>query len=438
MKSNQEKQKKVALGMLIAAAVIVVLYIVQGAYAKNTGRVETEYALKYVQQEKLVVDGFAVRDENHISGGKNISVLVKKDDQVYVPAVSDGESVAVNDVIAVTFADEQQADDYTQIQQLKVKIDELKQLNYEDSIKGVNVTFLNSRIYSSVADYVGIINSGNLSELQAYSSAFTRNVTTKQIATGSKFDVRTKIKEYESKIKELESNINVKKDVRSPYAGYFVSGTDGFENAKSYSDVKKGKIRKLEGAKLQKSKAKIIKNAYGKIVGQHTWYLIFDVSVKDASIIKTGAAVKVDFPEQSIYGVDMTVHCSTEVKDEKISVALKCTSLNENLVKLRKEKVEITLTEHEGFRVSSDALVENDEGIKGVYVLQGNLVKFTPVNILYYGKDYIIAEKYVVYKKNKKGDLVVDEKKTAEYRELKNYDNIIVKGKNLKDGIVIS
>lgn len=438
MKSNQEKQKKVALGMLIAAAVIVVLYIVQGAYSRNTGRVETEYALKYVQQEKLVVDGFAVRDENHIKGGKNISVLVKNNNQVYVPAVSDGESVAVNDVIAVTFPDEQQADDYTKIQQLKGKIDELKQLSYEDSIKGVNVTFLNSRIYSSVTDYVEIINSGNLSDLNIYSSAFTRNVTTKQIATGSKFDVSAKVKEYESKIKALEADISVKKEVRSPYAGYFVSGTDGFENAKSYADVKKGKIGRLEGAKLQKKRAKADKNAYGKIVGQHTWYLIFDVSVKDASIIRTGAGVKVDFPEHSIYGVDMTVHCATEVKDEKMSVALKCTSLNEDLVKLRKEKVEITLTEYDGFRISSDALVENDKGIKGVYVLQGNLVKFTPVNILYYGKDYVIAEKYVVYKKNKKGVLVVDEEKTSAYRELKNYDNIIVKGKNLKDGIVIS
>ena len=438
MDSNWEKQKKAAIRMLIAAVVVIALYILQGMYADKTGKIETEYALKYTQEETLVVEGVAVRDENRTVKGKNTSVLLKNDNLVYVPAVSDGESVAVNDVIAVTFSDESQADDYTKIQQLKQNIAELRQLSYEDSIKGVNVTFLNSQIYSSVTDYVDIINSGNLSKLSDYSSAFTRNVTTKQIATGNDFDVSSKIKEYESEIAALQAGLSVHNEVKSPYAGYFVSGIDGYESVKSYEDVKQGKINCLEGEKLLQAKGEIDQNAYGKIIGQHTWYLIFDVSVKDASIVKTGAEVLVDFPQHGIHDVSMTVHYATEPENNKISVALKCTTLNEDLVNLRKEKIEITLTEHEGYRISSDALVQNNEGIKGVYVLQGNIVRFTPINIVYYGDGYVIAQKYIAYKKDKKGNEIVDEEKTAQYRELKSYDNIIVKGTNLEDGIVIS
>ena len=438
MESNWEKQKKTAKRMLIAALVLVVLYIAVGIYSDNTGKIETEYALKYTQEEVLCAEAFAVRDENHTVNKKNTSVLIKNDNLVYVPSVTDGESVAVNDVIAVTFTNDEQADDYTKIQQYKKKIDELRQLSYEDSIKGVNVTFLNSQIYSSVTDYVDIINSGNLSELSAYSSAFTRNVTTKQIATGTNFNVSAKIKEYQSQIASLNAGLKIYKEVKSPYAGYFVSEVDGFESTKSYKDVKDGKISHLEAEKLLKAEGTVPENAYGKIIGQHTWYLVFDVSVKDASIVKTGADVYVDFSEHGIYDIKMTVHSVTEPEDGKITVALACKTLNESLINLRKEKIEITLTEHEGFRISSDALVQNDEGLMGVYVLHGNIVRFTPINVLYYGNDYVIAGRYIAYKKNKKGEDVVDEEKTALYRELKTYDNIIVKGTNLEDGIVIS
>ena len=127
MESNWEKQKKTAKRMLIAALVLVVLYIAVGIYSDNTGKIETEYALKYTQEEVLCAEAFAVRDENHTVNKKNTSVLIKNDNLVYVPSVTDGESVAVNDVIAVTFTNDEQADDYTKIQQYKKKIDELRQ-----------------------------------------------------------------------------------------------------------------------------------------------------------------------------------------------------------------------------------------------------------------------------------------------------------------------
>ncbi len=432
-----EKQKKTVIRMLIAVAVIVLLYIVRGIYSDHTGTIKTELALKYTQKETLVVEGFAVRDESHMNGSVNSSVLIKDDNLFYVPNVSDGESVAVNDVIAVAFASEEQANNYSRILELKEKVEQLKQLSFQDSIKGVNVTFLNSQIYSSVTDYVDIINSGNLAELSEFSSSFTRNVTTKQIATGSNFDVNSEINQYENEIATLEAGLGAKNEIRSPYAGYFVSSVDGFESTKLYTDVRDSKIEKLEGEKLLKAESEAVENAYGKIVGQHTWYMIFDISIKDASVVKTGSDVNVEFLNHSIKDVTMSVYNVTELQDDKISVVLKCTNLNEELVNLRKEKISITLTEYKGYRINSDALVENDEGIKGVYVLHGNIVRFTPINVLYYGENYVIAEKYTAYKKDDEGNLIVDEETTSKYRTLKTYDQIIVKGINLEDGKVI-
>ena len=67
----------------------------------------------------------------------------------------------------------------------------------------------------------------------------------------------------------------------------------------------------------------------------------------------------------------------------------------------------------------------------------GNFVKFTPVEILYYGEDYVIADKYVVYKEDDKGNKVIDEEATGKYRSLNLYDKIIVKGMHIEDGMLI-
>ena len=71
-------------------------------------------------------------------------------------------------------------------------------------------------------------------------------------------------------------------------------------------------------------------------------------------------------------------------------------------------------------------------------MLSGNLVEFSPIDIRYYGDDYVIADKYYAYRKNEKGEDEIDYDKTDEYRAIKLYDNIIVKGKNLHDGKIIS
>ena len=100
---NSSKDKKLVLGMLITFAVLAVLYASQYVYSKSTGKVEFEYALRYTQEEKLNVKGFAVRDENRKKDGKNISVLLKDSSKVYVPVLTDSANVGKNDVIAITF-----------------------------------------------------------------------------------------------------------------------------------------------------------------------------------------------------------------------------------------------------------------------------------------------------------------------------------------------
>ncbi|MBQ4267334.1 MAG: hypothetical protein IJB93_03995 [Clostridia bacterium] len=178
-------------------------------------------------------------------------------------------------------------------------------------------------------------------------------------------------------------------------------------------------------------------NVYGKIVGSFIWYFVFDVAASEISSMDEGKTVYVNFPGKGLEGIKMTIYDISEVKDSLATVTLRCKLMNEELVTLRKEKAEIVLNRHNGFKINRQAIVKNDEGLDGVYVLSGNLVEFSPVDIKYYGEDYVIADKYYVLEKNKKGDTVINYDKTDSYRAIKLYDNIIVKGRNLHDGKII-
>ena len=159
-----------------------------------------------------------------------------------------------------------------------------------------------------------------------------------------------------------------------------------------------------------------------------------------ASEIKTmdeGKTVYVNFPGKGIENIKMTIYDIAAEKDNIITVTLRCKLMNEELVTLRKEKAEIILNRHNGLKINHQAIQKNEEGLDGVYVLSGNLVEFSPIDIKYYGDDYVIAGKYYAYKTNEKGKQEIDLDKTDEYRAIRLYDNIIVKGKNLHDGKII-
>ena len=87
------------------------------------------------------------------------------------------------------------------------------------------------------------------------------------------------------------------------------------------------------------------------------------------------------------------------------------------------QSVKVVLKNHKGYKLPITA-VRYENGVCGVYVLRGSLVKFRQVEILAAGDGYVIVT----------GDI-------AEVAEgisaLSKYDRVIVRGQNLFDGKVI-
>ena len=93
--------------------------------------------------------------------------------------------------------------------------------------------------------------------------------------------------------------------------------------------------------------------------------------------------------------------------------------MNTEYAGLRNEQIRITFDKHTGYQISNKAIREVD-GQKGVFVLNGNIVKFKKINIAYSDSEYSICNN----PENEGG-----------FVEL--YDEVIVEGVDLYDGKII-
>lgn len=429
MKLSKDGKIAVILGSIFA--LFVGVYLVVGFYSGYTGKLETEFIISYSEYDSLKVNGFAVRDEGSVAEKNNGAVLYKQEGLVYVPVIDDGENVSKNGVLALAFSSEAQADAYLQQQELKQSLEAIEDFKSSDDLSYGNILFLNSQTGAHVSDYISLISSGNVSEIDYYSETVADDITTRQIAVGEELDYDKIISDYNKQIKALGKSYKIAKTITSPIAGYFVGSVDGYENACSYKAVEDNEISVGECQRLLGAETESFDGAYGKIIAQHNWYYIFDVKISDASVLKTGYWVNVSFPEIGVTDLDMKVYSISEAENDIVTVTLKCTAMNENLSKIRKETANIILNKHTGYKISNDALRENEDGVQGVYAIVGNIIRFSPVEILFYGDDYVIA-------KGVKALRNPENEKEGYYHLLKQYDRIIVKGINLEDGSIVS
>lgn len=426
-----KKDAKIAISLVAAFLIMVSLYVADAVYSNYTGKLETEYILSYSETHTIKADGFAVRDENIGVGGNNTSIFYKDDSVVYVPVISDSENIGKNGIIALGFSDESQAASYLEAKELEEKLTKLKENANKQGLNHGNVLFLNSQISIGVSKYIKTISTGNISELESVIEGVSSNITSKQNAIGENISYDEIIADYTKQIKNLKASYKIQKYLKSPYAGYFVSNVDGYESSVSYADVSKKNLKNGDATKFASLTPKNTDNAFGKLIAQHTWYYVFDAEASEAAVLKTGYWVNVAFNDLGINDLDMLVYDITEEKGGIVTVTLKCTAMNEKIAGIRKDTANITVKKYNGFKISDDAITENDNGVVGVYTVVGNIIKFAPIEVLYYSDDYVIAQGVKLLRDE-------NDESAGYYHKLKQYDKIIVKGRNLEDGNIIS
>ncbi len=369
--------------------------------------VTTESAVFYTANNGFKITGVIIRNE----------ILVKNtNDGVLHFMIDDGERVAKNGVIANIYGSESASITLSQIETVQNRIDNIEDILSFNDLDAANLNLINKRVNDNLNNLVLSAANGNFGEMQNSGDELLFSVNRRQAAMGDTSEFATELKSLNDQLSTLNASLTgIKGKVTSAQSGYFLSKTDGYETVLTAKDLGKYTPEYLDGITAQKQDGNVV----GKIVSDYEWYIAAKVSVNDSHNYKTGDSLKIYTSVKSSPVLPVTVK-QINISDNSSDAVIifSCNEMNSELAALRSGPMTVVSKEYSGLKVPKKALRIVDAQ-KGVYILKGMQAKFVPVTILYSTDSMMICEK------------------SDNDGQLRLYDQVIVKGRNLYDGKII-
>lgn len=417
-------------------AFLLLFYIGYQVYNANYTSVKTEVAV-YVQAddpgtaEVVQATGTAVRKE---------SVIQQQTNGVVTYVVEDGGKVSKGGTVAELYATEQDAAAQQQIETLNLQIFQLQKLSSPGSTYAVDQDSLTKQISQKLIALLQTSASGEYDALDEPREDLLYVLNERQIVTNKVSDFNDRINSLTQQRDALTANRQVLGTVTAPSAGTFISEVDGYESVFDYDSILT--ITPEQYQQKLETQVSPPADAVGKICGEFKWYFVCVVSAQDALKFIEGNAVSLSFPFATSDSVTAVVRAvNQESIESQAAVVLECSTMNEELARLRTETCAVSVTEYSGIRVSQKAVhfaevtrtVENEDGeettetreVKGVYVMHGSEIVFRQIVPLYSTSTYVICDP----------NPDPEELMTSETVQL--YDEIVVEGTDLYDGKVV-
>lgn len=417
-------------------AFLLLFYIGYQVYNANYTSVKTEVAV-YVQAddpgtaEVVQATGTAVRKE---------SVIQQQTNGVVTYVVEDGGKVSKGGTVAELYATEQDAAAQQQIETLNLQISQLQKLSSPGSTYAVDQDSLTKQISQKLIALLQTSASGEYDALDEPREDLLYVLNERQIVTNKVSDFNDRINSLTQQRDALTANRQVLGTVTAPSAGTFISEVDGYESVFDYDSILT--ITPEQYQQKLETQVSPPADAVGKICGEFKWYFVCVVSAQDALKFIEGNAVSLSFPFATSDSVTAVVRAvNQESIESQAAVVLECSTMNEELARLRTETCSVSVTEYSGIRVSQKAVhfaevtrtVENEDGeettetreVKGVYVMHGSEIVFRQIVPLYSTSTYVICDP----------NPDPEELMTSETVQL--YDEIVVEGTDLYDGKVV-
>lgn len=410
-------KKKIPAKRIVAAifAVLVLVIAIFGFYSLSSPAIRTQTASAAVYKDTVSAKMVAVREEEYITSNHP---------GVPVAIVKDSERIAKGQNIAAYLETEAKADKYNELQKSISDLKRYEVLMSQQHLMSLDMPKINSESDKLFSSAVDAVSSTNVKDIDKIFEEFSNKETTKQILIDGNIDFAPQVEKIKSKIALLQSEVGKINYVSSNDTGYYVSSCDGYECILNVKNLEKLSCKDVERAFKAKPKA-VPSNCIGKLIKGYNWYLVGKLKKADALKLKLGQNVSIKCENVASGYIQSTVEFKGNPEKDDVLVVLKSGIMNEDISRLRIEDVQIVLNETEGLRVGKEA-VRVIDGVQGVYILSGNVAKFRKLDVIYTSEDYVISSYSIS-----------EEREGKEGLYLKLYDEVIVEGKDLKDGKIV-
>ncbi len=391
--------------VILLVAVFIGHQIISGFY----NPVKTETAVYYTAVDDFNITGLIIRNEtlvdSDISGVNHF-------------IIEDGNRVSKDGIIANVYDSESASITVTNIDNVKQKIADIEDILSYNDVEAANLDLINARVEDKVNELILSTSTGEYSTVTESADALLSAINRKQAAIGVDSNLEGRLENLKNELSALSATLpKVKGQIKASQSGYFVSKTDGYESVFTCENLDAITPEYLAKASVKGQGSNVI----GKIVSDYEWYIAAEVSINESLNYKEGEELTIVTSVKSSPELPVKVKKINSSKDSTKAVILfACNQMNSELAAMRSGPMSVIKAEYSGLKISRKALRVVD-GVKGVYVLSGMQVKFVPIEIVFSTESYIICKK-----ENENGNF------------LKLYDNVVVKGKNLYDGKIVS
>ena len=402
--------KRLTNTLAIALAVIIAGYLAINVFKGVGNSYKTSTA--YVQSVSETIDAkmFIVREE---------TIINTDNSGVVVPLAVNGERVGNGNKLAAVFADDKSAENYSKSLVLNKKLETYKKIDNHVKLANLDLKKLTQDINGEFTSILESVYNNDFSGLADSELSFSEMLSRKDVSLGYEVDCSGIIEELEGQIAALKVS-NPKDIVTAEAAGFFVSRLDGYEDIISAQDIDSLTPEKLTEA-LEAEKAEPRDDVMGKLITGYEWYAAAIVDTALLAGTEVNKSVQLVLGDKEGDTVPAKVYSKAKVDGEDSTmVVFKCSEMNEGLAMNRKVAGKIVLKNYSGIKVKKSAVHFNEEGQEGVYIIEGNIIKFNRIEEVYSDAEYVIA-------KNKTG--------TSGW--LSQYDEVVISGKDLYNGKVI-
>ena len=399
------RKKKTNWLPFIAAGIL--LYTALQIYLMNTNSVDTVKAVEGYINDSIIAPAVVCRDEQILTGNIQGSLDYQ---------VSDGQRVSKGRLIADVYPS---YSDVVNVEKLRDKQKALDDINsaasyLEGSVLDMSLT--KKQLDNQLARLSLISSENAYKEVYDSLTDITLSINKISVATGKTTDFSAAQQQIQSEISSLLALIPAKLDsLTSPYTGYFLSASDGWEGVATVDNFLS--LPYEDGIALINSApaAQPAQGEYGKIITDYKWSVCTYVDSTQAEQLYEGKSISVSL---SVPDNNFQKATITNVVDlgEKTLVVAECSMMDFTSATVRITDCELLFKQYKGIKIPKTA-IRFEDGNMGVYVNFSNIVQFKKISPIYEDENYVIIPTT-----------------QSSDNQVKLYDSIIVKGRNLYDG----
>lgn len=437
----------------IVVCLAILAYVLIHLMINFTNGVAVETAYLVSIEDSFTTDGYIMRDEE---------LVVLDKTGMIVPAVSEGDRVSVGTALFSIYEGENDAGIESEIADIDNKIRILEKSSSETSNFMSEIGRIDEKISAGIADVLAHTSTNSLASASNITDDVLINMNRRWLITKGETSFTEKIEELKKRKNELQSTLSgVPERYYSKVTGYFSGNLDGYENIFDASMLDEMSTQDFEEMIKKEPDMESISKASGKIVRGIKWRVMFTKPKHEVKDFVVGNYYPVIFPYSYNTEINMNLERIISETDGSTAVMVFSTSyMPKDFNYMRKQEVEVVKRRVTGYKVKKTAMrhIEGDirserqieqasqSGIqpteemlekingphKGVFILDGNTVRFRYAEEIGSFDDYYIIDAEKTSYQDHEGN----DKYSASER-LALYDQVIVEGKDLYVGKIV-